>query len=420
VSIKKSYLKLDGTKIPIYNRKVPIEIKRSLFNKLYGEIKEPEISILLGARQVGKSTLLRNLQKKAQQEGYANLFFDLEQSSDLEQMSGTQADIVTLFSKTQVVFIDEFPYLPNAFKLFKALYDSRSRIKIYASGSSSIEIHKHLKESLAGRFRKTRIYPLSFSEAKQIPAFNFKEYCRWGGLPGLCHQDSHEKKIDLLENIVSTYITKDIKGLIQEENIRAFNSLLYLLADSQGSVGVVANLARETGLKETTLERYLEIMAQTYVCTPIWSYSNNLANELKKSKKYYLYDIGIRNHLLKDLRDFSAREDQGAILESFVYLQLEQQLQANMEIRFWRTKKGQEVDFIIIKNRVPLPIEVKSHMSHLTVPGGLKSFLKKYPKAPYAIVYNLNQTGKLVYEGRDVYFQNIEECQSLGYMSQIL
>ncbi len=396
-------------------------VNRNNLKRLYSQIAEPTISVLIGARQVGKSTLLRAIQKQAESKGLKTRFYNLELSADLNALSGDQQSVFNeLTQGVQVVFIDEFHYLPNAFKLFKAIFDSQLKVKIYASGSSSIEIHKHLKESLAGRFQKTNIYPLSWLEFKKVPRATFSGYCTWGGLPGLLHHKKPEAKLNLLENIVSTYVTKDIKGIIQEENIRAFNSLLYQLAQAQGQVAVVANLARETGLSESTLARHLEVMAQTFVCHAVPSYSGNLANELKKSKKYYLFDLGIRNHLLKDYRPFAERDDQGAILESFVYLQLLLQAKANMEIRFWRTKKGDEVDFIIVKNRMPLPIEVKSVLPELAVPKGLQSFLKKYPKAPYAVVYNLNLTGEIQFENRKVYFKKIIESAHLDYMQTVV
>jgi len=400
---------------------VPMKINRLYFNKLWNEIQEPKISILLGMRQVGKSTLLRQLEKKAKGAGYQTAFYDLEQPADLNLLAGDhQKVILQLNSSAQVVFIDEFHYLKNAPKIFKAIYDSGKPVKIYVSGSSSLEIHKHLKESLAGRFIKTIVHPLSLEEWKQIASFEEKEYLQWGGMPGLVHCPSKEDRITLLENIVSAYITKDIKGLIKEENIRSFNSLLYLLAQAQGSVGVISNLARETGLNESTLARYLEIMAQTYVLQIVSSYSQNLANELKKSKKYYLMDHGIRNMFLKDFRDIGQREDKGIMYESAIFFHLYLQLKSNMEIRFWRTKKGDEVDFVILKNRIPVPVEVKSYLPSPEVPKGMVQFLKRYPQAPFGLVYNANLKQKVKIDGRDVHFCLWSESVKLDYLQDVV
>jgi hypothetical protein len=398
-----------------------MKIKRNCFNKLWDEISEPQISIILGARQVGKSTLMRQLQSKAKRSGYKTAFYDLEQPSDLNRLAGTDQDVITEITKSaQVVFIDEFHYIKNASKIFKAIYDKGKSIKIYASGSSSLSIHKHLKESLSGRFKKTIIYPLNLKEWQKTPNFKIEQYLQWGGMPGLIHQTKDDARVELLENIVSTYITKDIKGLIKEENIRSFNSLLYILAQSQGSMVIVSNLARETGLKEMTVARHLEIISQTYVLYVIQSFSQNLANELKKSKKYYLFDIGIRNLLLKDFKQIDDREDKGTIYESVILLHLQSQIKPNMEIRFWRTKKGDEVDFVLLKNRIPIPIEVKSNLTSPKVPGGLSRFLKRYPNAPFGLVFNENIKTVIKLDKRLVYFKHWHEVLDLDFLKTIV
>lgn len=384
-------------------------------------MSEPFVSILLGARQVGKSTLLRELEEKAKKSSLTTEFYDLEQPSDLNRLSGSEEKVIQeLTSKAQVVFIDEFHYLKNASKIFKSIYDSRKPVKIYASGSSSLEIHKHLQESLAGRFIKTMIYPLVIEEWKQYPKFSSTEYLQWGGMPALIHKPEPNDRVAILENIVSTYITKDIKGLIKEENIRAFNSLLYLLAQSQGSVVVVSNLARETGISESTVARYLEVISQTYVLYMITSYSQNMANELKKSKKYYLFDIGIRNLLLKDFNAVSMREDKGVLYETAVFLHLVNQIKPNMEIRFWRTKKGDEVDFVLLKNRIPIPIEVKSHLVRPDIPKGLIKFLNKYPKAPFGIVFNASISKEVKIEDKSIYFKLWDQVAQMDILKNVL
>jgi len=398
-----------------------MEIKRNIINTLAEEISEPKISILLGARQVGKTTLLHQLENEAHKMGISTTFYDLESSSDLIKLSGDQEVVIKqMLSGGRIVFIDEFHYLKNASKIFKAIYDQEAPIKIFASGSSSLEIHKHLKESLAGRFYKTRLFPLAFSEWLQVPKTDLNNYLQWGGMPGLINCKSDEERTRLLENIVSTYITKDIKGLLKEENIRAFNLMLYWLASHQGSLVVKSELAKEVRLSEPTVARHLEILSQTYVCHILNSYSSNLANELKKSIKVYLFDIGIRNSLLKDFRRPDERDDKGFIHETYVYLNLYRQLKANMEIRFWRTKKGDEVDFILLKNRIPVPVEVKSDINDLSIPNGIRAFIKIYKQSPFGIVYNRSIEGLTEFEGKKIYFENLEKSENVEYLKSVL
>lgn len=365
-------------------------ITRNILNKLQQELTQPEIIILLGPRQVGKTTLLRILENYAKQKGLKAAFFDLEQPQILADFNRPDKEIAQIISGAgEVIFIDEFQYVRNISKIFKAIFDSKKKVKIICSGSSSLEIHKHLKESLAGRRFLYRIYPLEYSEIRNsYPDFTFEDYLRFGGMPGLTHTDAKERKQQILNELVGSYILKDIKSLVKEENIRAFNHLLYLLAQNQGSTISVHSLSAEVGLSSKAINRYLDILEQTYVNYRIYSYSKNLGNELKKSCKTYLYDLGVRNMLLKDFSAIASRPDKGVILESFVFLKLQAMLAPNMEIKFWRTKDGGEVDFILLKDRIPIPIEVKSKINLLEIPSGLKRFLARYPDVKLAYIIN--------------------------------
>ncbi|GBR74960.1 putative AAA family ATPase, partial [Candidatus Termititenax aidoneus] len=238
-------------------------IRRDILSELLKEFDLPQVSILLGPRQVGKTFLLKELVKAAKKRQLRSSYYNLELPGDNLKFNQDMAGVYKMLTaNTDVIFIDEFHYYPNISKLFKAIYDSNQKIKIFASGSSSIEIHKHLKESLAGRRLITRINPLTLTEHAQKnkiknPAKILNEYLVFGGLPGLVHADSKENKIRLLNELLETYIQKDIKSLLKEENIRAFNNLLYLLAERQGSLISIHSLANEIGLTSRTVEKYL-------------------------------------------------------------------------------------------------------------------------------------------------------------------
>ena len=394
-----------------------MHIHRIILQDLLKELPREFISILIGPRQAGKSFLLREIEKTCAQKGLKTAFYNLEDPEHLRLFSKDDAEIIThLTTGVDILFLDEFHYLKNATKIFKAIYDSQKKVKIFASGSSSLEIHKHLKESLAGRYRLTRIFPLSFQEARQQPNFTLEHYLTQGGMPGLIHESTLQEKMALLKNIVESYILKDIKALIREENIRAFNQLMYLIAQNQGSVVSLSSLAREVGLSEPAVAKHFDILANTYVCYPLESFSRNLANELKKSKKYYLYDLGIRNSLLRDFSKPARRSDKGAIVETFVFLTLLRQLKPNMEIKFWRTKQQDEIDFILLKNRIPCPVEVKFILKDCIVPPAFKKFFKYYPESPSGIVVSKDFKKELVFEGRRVHFIPLGQVEELGFL----
>lgn len=378
-----------------------MEIKRTILGKLLADLLEKNITILIGARQVGKTFLLRKIESEAKSRGLKTAFFDLEQPETLAKFNLSDAAIVAMMLESgDVIFIDEFHYLKNASHIFKAIYDRGGTTKIFASGSSSLAIHKHLKESLAGRKLVYQIDPCSFLEMVQLGEdFGLEQYCRYGGLPGLINSEDEDKKQALLADILQSYLLKDIKSLIKEENIRAFNNMLFLLAQYQGSIVTSANLSREIGLTARTIDSYFDILAQTYVNFPLHSFSLNYGNELKKAKKYYLYDLGIRNALLRNFASLAGRKDAGVVAESFVFLELQKRLSPNSEIRFWRLKDGTEVDFVWIRDQRPFPVEVKLTCRPGEIPAGIKAFLKRYPDTKMAFVVNQGYEGEMSYQG---------------------
>ena len=397
-------------------------IKRFIFNKLKDEIKEPEINILLGPRQVGKTTLLKHLRRCTQRAGYTTSFFDLEQPQILAKFNRSNKEIIDIINKSgHIVFIDEFQYIKNASKIFKAIFDSNKKTKIICTGSSSLKIHKHLKESLAGRRFLFRLYPLQYSEIKaHYKTYPLDMYFKYGGMPGLTHTTSEERKQQILSELLSSFILKDIKSLIKEENIRAFNHLLYLLAENQGSTISVHSLSNQIKLSSKAINRYLDILEETYVNFRVYSYSNNLGNELKKSCKTYLYDLGVRNALLKDFSSVSTRPDKGILLESFVFFKLNTMLAPNMEIKFWRTKDGDEVDFILLKDRKPIPIEVKGNLQIPKITKGLKRFLLRYEKTKIAYIINEKLTDTIRNNSCDIKFITFEDFEKIKEPSALI
>lgn len=391
-------------------------INRFVFNRLRDEIDQPQVDIILGPRQVGKTTLLRELEKYCLQRGYKTGFFDLEQPDVLAEFNTSDPRVIDKIKAAgQVVFIDEFQYIENASKIFKAVVDSPQKVKIVVSGSSALEIHKHLKESLAGRRFLFRVYPLRYAEIQAaVNDYPLDLYLRYGGMPALTHTDSLPRKEQILMELISSYILKDIKSLVKEENIKAFNHLMYLLAEHQGAPVSVHALANRVNMSSKAVNRYLDIMEETYVNFRVYSFSGNLGNELKKSTKTYLYDLGIRNAILKDFSGISDRTDKGAILESFVFLKLKAALQPHMDIRFWRTKEGDEVDFVLLINRKPVPIEVKSTINSLEIPRGLKKFLSRY-KAKTAFIVNQTVSEETMLDGCRISFMTFEDFEKLSF-----
>jgi len=391
-------------------------IKRLIFDELVEDINKKNVSILLGTRQVGKTTLLKQIEAYCQKQELKTTFFDFEQPQTLSLFNKSEQEIIDyLISLGGTIFIDEFHYLKNASKIFKAISDRAAGVKIFASGSSSIEIHKHLKESLAGRKREYVVYPLTWNELSGHNSTK-EDYLVYGGLPGLLHESSDKNKQALIDEILKGYILKDIKSLIKEENIRAFNHLMYLLAENQGQLVSANSLSNDIKLSVKAVNNYLDILSQTFVIYQLPSYSTNQGNELKKSQKIYLYDLGLRNMLLQDFSSLTKRSDGGAILEGFLTQNIMPILEKNMSLKFWRTRDGKEVDFILVKDRKPVPIEIKTNweVKH-GIPDGLRIFFGRYKSVKLGYVFSLNKKEEEInYEGRKVFFKNIFNLSGLA------
>jgi len=403
--------------------------KRKAYAEIAAHQKSPKISIIFGPRQVGKTHILKKLHRELSLKEKSTSYFNLEFPEHSKLFNASDEDIFNfLKSSADYIFIDEFQYIENISHIFKAIYDfndlyPKKSIKIYASGSSALEMHKHIKESMAGRYKKFMIRPLTLDElsSREKPKKNtkgktnleepndaevIKNYLKFGGLPGVYDEDEHPRDIDkekYLKLILETYIQKDIKSLIREENISAFNHLIFILAEKQGQLISKANLAREIRLSESTVEQYLEILEQTFVLYRVNSFSGNLSNELKKSRKYYFYDIGVRNAILSDFR-INTR-DKGSLYESYVYNHLLSFAnEANTELLFWRTSDQVELDFIYLENRKPIPIEIKSKLKKPEIFPAFKTFFKAYGETNKGIVFNESLDETISWNGRDIHF----------------
>ncbi len=399
--------------------------ERKMYATLLDSEKSKKISLIFGARQVGKTYLLKKLDDNLSSKKSKSRYFNLEFPDHSIEFNASESEIFEMLKKYNYIFIDEFHYVTNISKIFKAIYDwcdlhPQERIKIFASGSSAIEMHKHLKESMAGRFNKYYIRPLSYEEyiSDQTKKNKLEDYVRFGGLPGVYDKEYAKdpmKKEIYLKNIYTTYIQKDVKSLVLEDNISAFNNLCFILAENQGQILPSTNLANEVRISASTVEKYLDILQETFILHQVKSFAKNLSNELKKSKKYYFYDLGIRNAIANNFQ-FTEKE-KGKIWEGYVYNYLVTLTdQTNAEVYFWRTSDQVEIDFIWLRNRIPTPIEVKSTLSKAEAPKAFKTFIRAYPNAPMGIVINKTINETIWFMEKPVHFisfENISELKTL-------
>lgn len=382
----------------IYKRKIFDEIIKYLYSK--------NIIVIHGARQVGKTYLLYYLKKYLERKKQKCFYFDLEDWRILDVLNqGLDSFLSFLkaegadFSNKNYVFIDEIQYLDNPSSFLKLVYDHVKNIQLIVSGSSSFEIKSKFKDSLVGRTVDFELYPLdfeeflSFREEKidlKIPltSFHFQklknlyfEYLWYGGYPKIVLESEVEKKEKYLQQIIDTYIRRDIRDLANVKEIQKFNNLIKILASQSGQLLNIAELSKTVGLSKQTIENYLFILENTYVIKLIPPFSKSPKVEVSKRPKIFFYDTGILQMLCFKKLNQSLL---GPIFETNIFSQLVKKY-GRENIFYWRNKNQKEIDFIIQKKEKILPIEAKLNFSGFSEKT-LEAFLRKYKTRDFYVV----------------------------------
>jgi len=325
--------------------------KRDTIKNIDIWLDKPEIILLFGARQVGKSTLLEIMASKNKSLKVLNcenpVIADILESKDLLR-------ITSLFDNAKIIAFDEAQSIVEIGKVLKLLYDSKPAIKIIATGSSSFELANRTGEPLTGRNIKFRLLPLSINEISEnkgwLPFLELRnDLLVFGSYPGIIDLSQQEKKKKLL-NLSGDYLFKDIYKFERLKNPGILKNLLKAIALQVGNLVSVPELASLTGVSAITVDRYLDLLEKSFIIFKIGSYSSNLRNELKKSRKYYFYDNGIRNAVINNFVAINQRTDTGALWENYCVSEIVKYFN-NADIfpnfYFWRTYDGAEIDLVI-------------------------------------------------------------------------
>lgn len=395
-------------------------MQRELFNQLAAHLDKREFTILTGARQTGKSTLLRQLETLCKTRSIPCIFLNLENKDILSGLDEHPLNLLNYLpdsEKRVVVLIDEIQYLANPSNFLKLLYDEHAdRVKIIATGSSAFYIDDHFRDSLAGRKRVFQLLTCSFDEYLQLVnkedllqeekrLFSNKKakstqldylrqeweaYMLYGGYPAVITEPDRNEKIERLKEIRDSFVKRDIlESGVQNET--AFFHLFRLLAEQSGSLVNVHELSATLRIKSDTVNNYLYILRKCFHLALIKPYFRNLRKELTKMPKAFLLDTGLRNCLLNNFQPLTTRSDKGELWEN-TYFRVLADKYGQDEIYFWRTADGHEVDFILPEVEAPYAIEAK-YDEALIKQSKYKKFIETYPGIPlhFAWVYPFDE-----------------------------
>ena len=368
-------------------------IERALENKIKSYLKRKEIIAIVGARQCGKTTMMKHMFSSLKNAR----FISFDDQKILQLFEGD----IDLFIKSyiediDILFIDEFQYAEDGGKKLKYIYDSKP-IKIIISGSSAAELSIQSIKYLVGRIFVFTLFPFSFEEflhykSPKLNAFMkekkilsppavestkkyYEEYLTFGGYPSVVLAQSTEEKIEILKNIYNTYLLREIREILQISEDTKLVKLMKLLALQIGKEVNYNELSLNTLFKYHELIKYLAILKKTFVCLESRPYFTNKRKELVKMPKLYFLDTGFRNMILDNFQEPEKRTDLGALNENFTASEITKK---DLRLNYWRTKAGAEVDFILEKESRLIPIEVKTLLKQPKFGRSFVNFVEEY------------------------------------------
>ncbi len=354
-------------------------IQRKVWEEIEKWIEAPEIIVIKGPRQAGKTTTLKYLQSK-----YGGIYLTLEDDDVREAIKRDPKAFIERYRKEKIIYLDEAQYIKEIGHILKMWYDLYN-VKLVVSGSGSFDIKVEVGSYLVGRLVYFEIFPLSFEEflsfkypevyeewkkkkenvisllkGKEVKiedtAFSnevkraLNEYLTYGGFPRVVIEEDFEKKKKLLKDLYQTYIERDIFHFMGVRNLRKFERLVKILASKPGQGLNFSNLSSISEINQVTIREYIDVLEQTYIIREVKPFFTNKKKMVTKRSKVYFVDLGLRNAIINEFSDALGKIEIGEILENFAVNEL-----FEFEPTYYRTLNGGEVDLVI--NGIPIEIK---------------------------------------------------------------
>ncbi|NCN22027.1 ATP-binding protein [Candidatus Falkowbacteria bacterium] len=367
-------------------------IKR-IYDNLEEHIQANKALIIFGPRRVGKTTLLNNYLKNT------NYKYKLDSGDNIRLQNTLKSQdfkkILGYAEGYELIAIDEAQQIPNIGMALKILIDNIPNIKIIATGSSSFDLSQQIGEPLTGRKKTITLYPLSQKELlskfnKQELKEKLKDFLIFGSYPDIVLAKNNKERIDFLEELVNSYLLKDILSLDKIKSSSILLNLLKLLSFQVGNLVSLNELANTLKIDAKTVDRYLDLLEKSFIIVRLGGFSRNLRNEINSKAKYYFLDNGVRNAVITQYSDLENRDDIGQLFENFIISERIKKCSYDKiygSRYFWRNYEGKEIDLLEEREGKIFAYEFKWSKTNSSAP---KDFINNYENSEYNTINKNN------------------------------
>lgn len=369
-----------------------IYLVRELSNLILKKLQPNKVVILYGARRVGKTMLVNEILANVNEpilrlngdDIHVHDKLSIRSIENYKQILGTY----------KLLYIDEAQKIPEIGLKLKLMIDEIEGLRIIISGSSSFDIHKNAGEPLTGRKYTFTLYTLSENEYTQIEnnmnkMDKVRERLVFGNYPELLHLPDRQDKVDYLNEMISSYLLKDILVYEHIKNSQKIFNLLRLIAFQIGGEVSLQELGIQLGISKNTVEKYLDLLSKVFILNKVEGFSRNLRKEITKNSRWYFLDNGIRNAIIANFNPLQARNDIGALWENYMIserLKYQEYRRISSNNYFWRTYEQQEIDWVEERDGSLFGYEFKWKEEKVKIPTQWKS---AYPDASFELI-NIN------------------------------
>jgi predicted AAA+ superfamily ATPase len=365
-------------------------IKRT-YDNIEDLLRPGRVLVIYGPRRVGKTTLVQGYLDRTDLRYRSDIGDDVRIQNVLGSRDASA--ILEHVEGLELYVIDEAQMVPNIGSGLKIIADQRPDLRVIATGSSSFDLAQNIGEPLVGRKKTVTLYPLSQQEL--LPEYanraelkeHLEDFLIFGSYPGVVTASTREEKLEYLDELVGSYLLRDILALEQIKSSATLVNLLRLLAFQVGSEISLNEIGSQLSINVRTVQRYLDLLEKSFVIMRLGSFSRNLRSEIAQKSKYYFLDNGVRNGVISQFNGLELRNDIGQLWENFIFterLKYRAYTSLHRQSYFWRTYSQQEIDFVEEGDGELNAYEVKwSSNARVSAP---QDWTATYPEATFNVI----------------------------------